>query len=471
MAERLFFRPRDGWVGDMIPYHDGDQFRLFYLKTRREGPMFSDIGWHRVDTRDFVHFTDQGDMDIHGGTGSVIERGGVYHLFYCDNDLSDVQYVCHAVSRDLTNWEKLPEDTFSAAEELYERRNFRDPHVFWHEEAGEYRMLLATRTAQGPTNRRGCTGMYASDDLHSWRPMPPLYAPGIDVGAHECPDIFRIGDWWYLTYSTYTDFYATVYRMSRSPDGPFTIPLEETLEGRAFYAGKTAAFGSERYLLGWNPSREGQYFTGWNPSEYPGKDLNIFDWGGNLVVHRLVQRPDGTLYCALPERVGHAFSRELPVEPTPVQGRWEGLQTRDDSFSALFLGDMVNCGSLEFKLRFTDQFRRCGVALHADAGLDEAYYITLDRQYERLSFATPIMQQEEGWRVFPHMAELQRPLKLIPGETYDVRILCEGSVVLVYVDGRTALSARMYDRTGGKLALFALGEGTRISDVRYREYH
>ena len=473
MREKLFFRPEDGWTGDFIPYCEGNTFYLFYLKTTQPDVPFEDVGWHCVRTDDFVHFSPSEDMNIHGGTGSVIKVDGLYHLYYCDNDDPQAQYVCHAVSSDLRHWEKLPEYRFGAEGSPYERANFRDPHVFWHEGAGEYRMLLATRTAEGPTNRRGCTGQYASDDLYHWRPLPPLYAPGIDVGAHECPDIFRMGDWWYLTYSTYTGFYATVYRMSRSPDGPWSIPLHETLDGRAFYAGKTAARDGRRYLFGWDPSRQGKYYREWDPSGYPGQDYNVFDWGGNLVVHELVQRPDGTLYCGCPQSLEAAFGPSLEISADRLCGEWKPQpdhETTGDGFSSLQLcGEMPACGCLDFTLRFTGDMRRCGVALHADARLDRAYYFTFDRQYGHVAFSTAILQTDDGWCKFHPMVELQRPLSLQPDRDYRVRIIHDGSMVVLYVDGQTALSARMYDISDGGIALFALGAGTRFSEMRYRQ--
>ena len=42
--------------------------------------------------------------------------------------------------------------------------------------------------------------------------------------TQECPEIFRMGRWWYLVYSEFTDRFTTRYRISRSPDGPWTAP-------------------------------------------------------------------------------------------------------------------------------------------------------------------------------------------------------------------------------------------------------
>jgi beta-fructofuranosidase len=464
----LFFKPSDGWVGDCIPYHDGKTFRVFYLKTRREGEPFSDIAWHQVSTDDFLTFRHPRATGIAGGTGSILRAFGQYHMFYCDNSDPSAQYVCHAVSGDLDFWTPLPEHTFGADDVIYERKNFRDPHVFWNEEAGAYWMLLAAR-AKGGTNRCGCTGLCTSTDLVHWTFEQPFYAPGIDVGAHECPDIFKLGDWWYLTYSTYTGFYATVYRMSRSLLGPWLIPERETLDGRAYYAGKTAIADGKVYLLGWNPTREAPYYADWNPSGYEGNDYNVFDWAGNLVVHELKQQPDGALGVSPPQTIADAFEIDSPLAPRALQGAWgekDGVfEAKGPGFDMLDLGALPPACRLDFTLRFGASARRMGIALRTDGRAEEGYYFTFDRAYQRLSFASPRMQTDEGWRVIPYTTELEQPLSLEPGRDYRVTLFVDGSMAVAYVNGEIALNARMYDRRAGGVALFAIGGEAWFSDV------
>lgn len=464
----LFFKPKDGWVGDCIPYFDGQSLRVFYLKTRRTGLPFSDIFWHQITTNDFVHFSNPSNTGIEGGTGSILHADGKYHMFYCDNSNAEQQFVCHAISDDLETWTPLGEDTFGADGVIYEKKNWRDPHVFRHEPTNEYWMLLAARTRSGH-NRCGCTGLCVSKDLKHWEIRPPFYAPETDVGAHECPDLFQIGDWWYLTYSTYTDFYANVYRMSKSFAGPWQIPVKQTLDGRAFYAGKTARFDGNVYLLGWNPTREAKYYDGWNPKGYVGHDYNVFDWGGSLVVHQLAQKMDGTLSVMLPRSLRHLFSHKRPNLEKEWIGAWNHHQgcytSASPDFSMLGIGTFSSPSLIAFTVFFTTAMRRCGIALHINEQADQAYYVTLDAQYGHIAFSSPMMQTDEGWRVIPYMAELQQPIALDPGKQYLVEILVDDTIVEIYVNGETALSARMYDRRTWQMALFSLGKGTCFSDI------
>ena len=99
-------------------------------------------------------------------------------------------------------------------------------------------------------------GLCKSKDLHHWDYCEPFYAPMNAQCAFECPDFFRMGDWYYLVFSSYADRYQTMYRKSRSPYGPWQTPEIDTFDTRAFYAAKTGSDGVHRYVYGWNPTRE-----------------------------------------------------------------------------------------------------------------------------------------------------------------------------------------------------------------------
>jgi beta-fructofuranosidase len=254
-------------VGDVIPFYDGEQFRIFHL-YRADGAS-GGTTWQQVSTTDFVHFTQHGTM-LHRGTlqdqdpsvatGSVIrDAEGVYHAFYTGYNspmrkTQPEQGVMHATSNDLLHWTKHPSHTFYAPVSMYEKDDWRDPFVFWNNEKKQYWMLIAARLKTGPSRRRGCTALAVSTDLQHWEVRDPFWAPGLFF-THECPDLFRIGDWWYLLFSEFSKSNQTRYRMSRNLNGPWIAPADDVFDTRALYAAKTAFDGTQRYLFGWNPRR------------------------------------------------------------------------------------------------------------------------------------------------------------------------------------------------------------------------
>jgi len=464
MTKEFFYRPEQAWVGDVIPYYEDGEFKLFYLHGWRENHRTGqDHGWHLLGTKDFVRYDERGACGIQGGTGHVLKIDGIYHMFYCVFP-EGKQLVCHAVTTDLRIWEPIPEDTFGPDGEIYEMADWRDPFVFWNEEEGCYWMLIAA-LAKGPTARKGCTGLLTSADLKHWKYREPLYAPNLHVGAHECPDMFRIGEWWYLVYSSYTGRFGTFYRMSRSPRGPWISPREEAFDGRAYYAAKSVSDGYKRYLFGWNPTKRDDLF-GWNPPQAAGQDYDTWDWGGNLVVHEIFQRPDDTLGTRVPDSVNAAFSVPAIAKFSGIAGEWnEVSDSAADGISLAcrepyaFAGcvtrdELPDTCKISAHVRFSRETQGVGFMLRTKHSLDFAYYVTLEPQRGRVTFRGPIMQSEEGGKTFPYEVELERPLELEPDADVEIRIFVDGTICEIYADGRVAMSARMYDIERGSLGLF-----------------
>ena len=118
---QLFYTPDHARVGDVIPYYENGEFKLFYLKNWN--PYFGSdktYGWHLLTTKDLIHYESETAIGILGGTGCIIKVEGLYHLYYCVfEDQPQRQYVCHATSTDLTNWTKYPDETFGPDESIY----------------------------------------------------------------------------------------------------------------------------------------------------------------------------------------------------------------------------------------------------------------------------------------------------------------------------------------------------------------
>lgn len=448
-------------MGDIIPYFEDGVFKPFYLGD----------GWSSVSTRDHLHFYDEYKTDIHGGTGSIVKVDGVYHMFYCKFTFEPYmrQYVCHATSPDLRQWTEHPEETFQPDDVIYEMSDWRDPHVIWNEEDRCWWMILAAQK-KGRTMRKGCVGLCVSEDLKHWEYREPLYAPATHQSAHECPDIFKWGDWWYLTYSVYTDRFETLYRMSRSPKDPWITPVVDTFDTRCFYAAKHGTDGQEHFMYGWNPRREKNMWH-FNPQEYNGKDYNTWDWGGTMIVHKLIQQPDGTLTVTVPEAVDHAFLTEEPMTMLPLTGVWDLGENSADvnspyGYSSLLMSKVPDCCKLEMEVSYTHAPREFGIALQVDADFSMGYYLIFEPNRGRVQFKSGLRMYEDGGKMFPYEVEQERPLIWESGKRYKVRVFVQGSILLLYVDDRIALGTRMFDRSGFSFGLFASDGDARFENIR-----
>lgn len=469
---QVFYKPENSWVGDFIPYYEDGEFKLFYLKNWRDNYQEGyKRGWHLITTSDFIDFKEEGACNIVGGTGSIIKIDDLYHMFYCKFPSAEEQLVCHAISKDLEIWEDITEDTFTADGKIYDKAHWRDPHVFWNKKEGEYWMLISTRTVAGKSTRTGCVGLCTSQDLKKWKYQQPLYAPGIHVGAHECADMFKIGDWWYLIYSNYTDNFRTFYRMGRSPEGPWITPANDTFDGRAFYAAKSTFDGEKYYIFGWNPTKESNHF-GFNPENYQGKDYDTWDWGGSLIVHQLLQNDDGTLAVKIPDTVSAKFKKGLPLSFNEGQGEWDintnTYKTESNyAFSSLISNeDIPSVCKISGKLNFGKDTKACGIMLRVQDDLAHGYYYRLEPNRDRLLFRSHLMQSEEGGKTFPYEAELERPVHLEFGKEYNFNIIIDDTICEFYFNDEIVMSSRIYDLKEGKLGIFVsegIGQFTDLS--------
>lgn len=463
----IFFKPSDGWAGDFIPFYWQGEYHLFYLKDYRDKVNHGEgTPWFHIGTQDFVHFADYGEaiprgrvdeQDLYIFTGCAMEKDGVFHIFYTGHNPhfeaqgKPVQAVMHAVSDDLYTWRKVPQDTFYAPADRYEPHDWRDPFVFWDDEAGEFCMLLAARLKAGPSRRRGCTALCSSTDLARWHVCEPLWTPALYY-THECPDVFRMGDWWYLVFSEFSEACVTRYRMSRSLHGPWLAPANDTFDGRAFYAAKTAANGERRFLFGWNPTREGE------------TDDGRWQWGGHMVVHQLRQQSDGTLTIDMPAAVRQAMRIPQPVAFTAGVGAFaaKGASVQLDSphaFSCAAAGALPAACRITARVTFAEGARNFGLMLRTSDDFEAGYTIRFEPAMQRMAFD---LWPRAGDK--PAMCELERPIRLQAGVPLDIEVLIDGTVCEVYAGGTVAMSARLYNHPSGQWGVFA-GEG----DVRFEQ--
>jgi len=467
----IFFKPTDAWAGDFIPFYWQGEYHLFYLKDYRDTALDGGVKdtaghgegtpWWHVSTRDFVHFTDYGEalprgradeQDLYVFTGCVIEREGLFHIYYTGHNPyfrrngQPEQAIMHATSTDLRQWTKDPANPILFADaRRYEMHDWRDPFVFWNADTRQYWMLLAARVKTGPDNRRGCTALAVSDDLQRWEIREPFWAPSLYY-THECPDLFRAGEWWYLVYSTFSERHITHYRMSRTLRGPWRAPDNDSFDGRAFYAAKTASDGQRRFAFGWDPTRTDE------------KDTGSWNWGGSLVVHEISQEGAGRLTVKLPEEIASQFVVAVPARFETQIGQWEvddGTLTAHavDSFGYCRIGQIRPSCCIETTVRFSESTRGCGVMVGSD-DLNAYYQIRLEPDRDRIVLDRWPRPGDE-----PFM--LERPIRLRAGSSVKLSILKEGSIIVIYVDDRVSLTARGYALTGGSCGLF-VSEGEAV---------
>lgn len=468
MSQSVFFQPSDGWVGDVIPFEQDGELRLFYLHERREAPK-PGTPWHLVTTRDLVHMDDHGvalpggtdsEDDFNAYTGSVVQDAdGAHHLFYTGQnptklgaDGQPLQLVMRATSVDgMRSWVKHPADTFGAPDG-YETADWRDPFVFRDEHHGVWRMLVAARHRSGPERRRGVIAQCVSADLVHWEPAEPFWDPRRYI-THECPEVFQLGEWWYLVYSEFSESFATRYRMARSPEGPWLVPDRDTIDGRAFYAAKSAEFNGRRIFAGWIASREGD------------TDDGAWQWAGTMSLLEAVQNADGTLGFCVPAEIVETFHEDVATGLLP-----DALDASNGFACLIGTEPMPGQYYVRAELDIAPGTTECGLLLRASEDGDSGYSVRLEPKRGRLVLDRWPRRStgDAQWQIsgdVPFQVELERPADL-RGGSHTLEIVVEGSIAVVVLDRQVCLSTRLYDGAHDRLGIFA-GEGAvKVRDLQ-----
>lgn len=452
----LYYQAPGYWVGDCMPFGEGDTFYIFHQRDDRDPePLGKPFGWSLVTTKDFIHYEDHGVVIPHGGerdqdqfiyAGSVCKVDDRYHIIYTgynrniENEGGLSQVPMHAVSSDLYHWRKVDEPLPFLPQDGYDPSDWRDPWVVRDDEQDRYLVLLGARQPGPKTRRTGRTVCFSSPDFMNWKFEGDFWAPGLYT-MHEMPDLFKMGDWWYHIVTEYSDRHGMTYRMSRSLNGPWLQPPDDGLEGSAYYAARTFALNGHRILFGWVGTKEGDQDTG------------NYEWGGAFVPHEIFQRPDHTLGVKPVTTLWDGFIDRKRIDDFVMQGNDGRVQSR----IADHLGSPF---AFEADVRFASSTRSFGLVLEEDPETEAGYQFLCKVDENRCTF--------EGSPNFPWFNTmnigLTRPVRLDAGSTHHLQVVVDDTIATLYIDG-VALSTRMYRSSGGSVGMFVTDGSLKLSNA------
>ena len=461
---KLFVNAENAWIGDVMAFSDENGIYLNYLYETDQ----NDIAYHpiyRFFTSDFCTFYDEGEVipygmelespDLAVGTGSFIRAmDGTYHCFYTGhNDKADSlgidkECIMHAKSNDNVNWEKIPEDTFYAPEG-YSSNDFRDPFVMWNEEENCYWMLLG---AKKDNEEGSCIVKYLSTDLTEWS-FEEIFYDNNDLYYMECPDLFQINDWYYLTFSWNN---VTYYRMAKTINGPWIKPEIDTFDGNAFYAAKTVEYKGTRYLVGFLDRKKGE------------NDDLAYTWAGSICPYELTQYDDGLLGVKMPsqymeqyftkpficneiDRSKHVFNDENKLNfIANDEIEYLKYQTLPNSM-------LLSC---TMKINSFSEHAKFGFVFGIEKDALKSYPVMMDFNHSILCY--------DGYKEdFDSDSDIRNQQSFLFEEDkeYTLKLVVENEVVILYVDDKKVLSNRIYHAVGKDWGFFAQNADVEISNL------
>jgi beta-fructofuranosidase len=489
----LTFKPKNGYVGDPIPFYWKGEYHVFYIKAPKNSTGFERLkaGWDHIVSKDLfswrelptaLEIGDNSEPDADGvWTGSIHEHDGVFHIFYTGFNSNNKyeQAICHATSADLIKWEKDPRNPIIYPDEKwYEPNDWRDPVIFWNQGKKQFWMLIAARLKSGPKVKRGCIALSTSTDLNKWTVQEPFWAP-YNTFCMECPDIFKLGNKWYLLYSRFSEKTQTVYRVSDNPDGPWRICSNEALDGRRFYAIRTAGDDNRRIAFGFINNRNGDNETG------------CWEWGGDLGIPReLTQNTNRGLDVKCPSEIINRPYPSIDYSFEPKIGKWSinksSIFVFDTDGFAYGLFQKINEKNILFEIDLTLEQRTmsCGIFVRTKTDLTSGYLVRLQPNWQRVileKWPEPIDSYYELNTYYKNIlygkntpkAEfrepiVERPLVIIPGSQINVKVFITGDITEIFIDNKVSLTYRTYSPKEYVLGLFAEGGACKFDNVQIK---
>ena len=486
-----YYNPAIGRCGDPMPFYDqkAGNFKVLYLQEYINNASYRFHPIWGVTTTDGCNYESLGELlpvgdndfqqDAALGTGCCYynEKDGLYYIYYTGHNGNSKyrEAVMRATSPDFKTWTRDELWQLNGPDFGYSSNDFRDPQIFVDDD-GLYHMVIATYPKNGGDPQ---FAEFKSSDMKSWEHIGPFKM--IWDRMLECPDIFKMGNYWYLVYSQ--SFRASwsrkvKYMMATSYEGlkdafnngpkwPNDGPLwrEGTLDTRAFYAAKTASNGTDRYIWGWCPFRSGADIHEMNINQGAG-DGNEPNWSGALVCHKVIQHEDGTLTLGEVPAMAAKYNQQQEVKVMASNGYSNGTLSGDDAY--VLYNRLGNHNHISLTVKTSNNWDKFGISLVR--GSDSKKYYTMVVNPENENDRKINFEQEgaEG-KGFVEAADgygFYRPADNV----YNIDIYTDNSVMVMYINDNVCYTQRIYGIQKNCWSINNYGGSITVSDVKVSQY-
>ena len=420
---RYHFLPAANWMNDpngVIQWQG--RYHLFF-QYNPDGPYHANMHWGHAVSDDLLHWEElpiaiapTPNSPDQGGiwSGCIVDDGGTPVAFYTGaNDDYSVQAQCMATGNsDLTRWQKYAGNPVIGAvpAHLGQTQDFRDPFV-WKREGSWYMTLSAHIVGVG-----GAVLLYRSANLTDWEYLHPLFVGDRARNGRnfECANFFPLGDKWVMIISVMlADAPAyTLYFLGRWENQRFITEAEGVYDAGVSYASLMHVDESGRPL--------------------------IYSWLRESRSVDLQKKAGWTGVQAIPRILSLDSRNRLISRPVPEVER---LRSRGQHFAAGEVSDAaVSVGGLaldidaEFDARAAPS---CGIELTAG---DDKLAVIYERSTQTLQVQRRYHQAnadiDSGPEGIAHALDA--------GETLQLCLLLDGSVLEVIANGRARITSRFY---------------------------
>lgn len=466
--------------GFHLKSHPGDNWNV--------GHVVTDDLLHFKTCRDILTpFSEETHPDDCKGkyTGSAYydEKSGTAYVYYTMRDGNASEKIGLATSTDLVNFKEyegnpvltINEDLFIKDSKQSGATDCRDMFVLYDEASRLYFGYFAAMT-EIDGRRVGAIGMAKSPDLINWGEQSIVYTPSFG-GVIEMPEVFKMGDKWYLTFLTGTGYGAkgavddpnlvkfTLYASSDSPLGPFVEEPGNLLIGgpsNSGYSCRTVLLGEKRYLM----------------------YIDKSDYGAAISLPKELRVCDGLLrpyYTDILKKIrtGKALApTSTDLEAVKTSFAWptfdEGLTDSEGalkvemnarSYETYICKDFESC-SIECEAEIDADCREAGLALETydcSGNRVGCYTVSLNFDFGEL---TVYREDDVAHPYSPHAKCL---FSFERGEIYHTRVIAMEGQIEVYINNVLVLQGNMQTADKIKPGIFCGNGSATFKSVKFYE--
>lgn len=438
--------PDHNWMNDPNgPIFFRGRYHMFH-QYNPHGAVWGNMNWAHATSPNMFHWQHEpvalsptpGGPDQDGVfSGSAVLDNGTPTMVYTgvapptgDNATlrdgshtwRETQCLAIAQDNDLRTWKKISEPVIASPPPGLDVTGFRDP-ALWRE--GEKWMLIL---GSGIRGKGGAVLLYSSTDLRKWIYLHPLIEGAysgkdstnpVDTGdMWECPDFFPIGNKHVLLISTMG---KVRWKVGTYTNQKFTPETEGVVDWGSYYAAKTMLDRDGRRIL-W----------GWITEARPDSELIKAGWAGVMSLPRV-------LSLSSENRLQTAVVSESSVLRAAPLAMNHGK--RESSTGDVQIRDLA--GELEIRVQHKSDF---SLHLYSDAG-DFAY----------------IRCGDDSGKQTLRVNDVTCPIPPRSNSELGFHIFLDGSVMEIFVDDLSAITARMYKIPSGPLRLKLDGDARVMS--------
>ncbi len=476
--------PAHNWMNDPNgPIFFHGRYHMFH-QYNPQGAVWGNMNWAHATSPDMVHWQHQPialsptpngyDRDGVFSGSAVLDHGKPTVIYTAvapppsaaEATLRDGVHTwretqCLAVAQDdnLLTWKKLPEPVIATPPRGLEVTGFRDP-CLWRE--GDNWMLIL---GSGLPHKGGMILLYCSPDLRHWTYLHPLVegsssgqqgANPVDTGdMWECPDFFPLGNKHVLLISTVG---KVRWKVGTYAHQRFTPVKEGVVDWGSYYAAKTMLDAAGNRIL-W----------GWITETRPDADLIAAGWAGAMSLPRVLSlNSENELQTEVAPAVHQLRAAHTRItrqtSPASRQKILDTLRLRDLS-AELSLEILPHSGDFTLRLQSESGETFATIACTNQSASRPAHarvtqpvphpasFGSEHRFSDALQSPNSAPPSDAATSRELRVNTISAPLPAAAGSPLRLHLFLDGSVLEVFANGTTALTARVYQIPTGPLRL------------------